>query len=252
MNAVDPRLVNVVAQQPYPLLFVTVSGAHLYGFPSADSDYDLRGIHQLPLTELVGLRRGKETIEVSNIQQGLEIDLVTHEAKKFFSLLLKRNGYVLEQLYSPLVVHQTGPEYNELKDIAKHCITRNHSYHYLGFAKTQWRLFEKSSPKRVKTLLYVYRVLLTGINLMHSGVIEANLVTLNEKFQLPYVPDLINAKITGTEKNTLDVSDVEFHEREYMRLYQTLEAASQASHLPDEPSAKPDLHDLLIRLRLQG
>ena len=37
------RLRAVIAEQPYPLLFVTISGAHLYGFSSADSDYDLRG-----------------------------------------------------------------------------------------------------------------------------------------------------------------------------------------------------------------
>ena len=29
-----------VARHPYPLLFATISGAHLYGFPSPDSDYD--------------------------------------------------------------------------------------------------------------------------------------------------------------------------------------------------------------------
>ena len=33
-----------------------------------------------------------------------------------------------------------------------------------------------------KTLLYVYRVLLTGIHLMRTGRIEANLVTLNQEF----------------------------------------------------------------------
>ena len=32
----------------YPLVFATISGAHLYGFPSADSDFDLRGVHPLP------------------------------------------------------------------------------------------------------------------------------------------------------------------------------------------------------------
>ncbi|MFF5225368.1 DNA polymerase beta superfamily protein [Dactylosporangium sp. NPDC000521] len=30
-----------------PLLFATVSGAHLYGFASVDSDLDLRGAHLL-------------------------------------------------------------------------------------------------------------------------------------------------------------------------------------------------------------
>src|ERR687884_1440485 len=98
----DERLRTIAARQPYPLLFVTVSGAHLYGFPSPDSDYDLRGVHVLPVREVVGLDPGRETIEVSEVRDGLEIDLVTHDAKKFFSLMLRRNGYVLEQLYSPL------------------------------------------------------------------------------------------------------------------------------------------------------
>ena len=40
---IDPRLHRIVAAQPYPLLFATISGAHLYGFPSPDSDFDLRG-----------------------------------------------------------------------------------------------------------------------------------------------------------------------------------------------------------------
>src|SRR5881296_2230033 len=106
----DPRLNRIVAAQPFPLVFATISGAHLYGFPSPDSDFDLRGVHVLPLHDVVGLKTGPETIEKSGIHEGLEIDLVTHDAKKFFGLLLKKNGYVLEQLLSPLVVHST-PEH---------------------------------------------------------------------------------------------------------------------------------------------
>ena len=56
---------------------------------------------------------------------------MTHDAKKFFGLLLKKNGYVLEQVFSPLVVHTT-PEHDELKAIAQDCITRHHAHHYLG------------------------------------------------------------------------------------------------------------------------
>ena len=49
-----------VERHPYPLLFATISGAHLYGFPSPDSDFDLRGVHLLPLTEVVGLKAGRK------------------------------------------------------------------------------------------------------------------------------------------------------------------------------------------------
>ena len=81
---------------------------------------------------------------------------------------------MLEQLYSPLVV-MTSPEHEELREIALRCITRHHSHHYFGFAETQWKLFEKERPRRVKPLLYVFRVLVTGIHLMRTGRVEANL-----------------------------------------------------------------------------
>lgn len=245
----EELLISEIRRQHYPLLFATVSGAHLYGFPSMDSDYDLRGAHILPVREVVGLNTARETIEVSALREGAEIDLVTHDVKKFFSLLLKKNGYVLEQLYSPLIVHTT-PAHEELKAIARGCITRHHSHHYFGFAETQWKLFEKERPQRVKPLLYVYRVLLTGINLMRAGEVEANLIRLNETFRLSYLPELIARKIEGPEKSTLEDSDLSFHRSEYERLRRELEEAYQSSHLPERATAKDALNDLLIRLRL--
>jgi uncharacterized protein len=244
-----PQLAAAVSAAQYPLVFATVSGAHLYGFPSPDSDYDLRGVHVLPPRDVVGLITGPETLESSEVRDGIELDLVTHDAKKFFSLLLKKNGYVLEQLYSPLVVHST-PEHAELKQLAHGCITRYHSHHYLGFSETQWNLFQKESPRRVKPLLYVYRVLLTGIHLMRTGRIEANLPALNQEFRLPCIDQLIARKTGGTEKGTLDDADFALHEAEYARLRAELERASAESQLPEQPSAAPALHDLLLRLRL--
>jgi uncharacterized protein len=247
--SIDPRLHAIVAGQPYPLVFATISGAHLYGFPSPDSDYDLRGVHILPPHEVVGLDIGPETIEVSEVREGLEIDLVTHDAKKFFTLLVKRNGYVLEQLFSPLVVHTT-PAHEELKAIAARCITRHHSHHYLGFAETQWQLFEKERPRRVKPLLYVYRVLLTGIHLMRTSKIEANLLRLNETFKLSYVADLVACKLAGPEKSVLEDADVAFYRSEFERLRAELETTHRTSTLPETPAGREALNDLLIRLRL--
>jgi uncharacterized protein len=247
----DGRVIQQVELHPYPLLFATISGAHLYGFPSPDSDYDLRGIHVLPLNRVIGLTARDETVEKSGVHDGLEIDLVTHDAEKFFGLMLKKNGYVLEQLLSPLIVHSTA-EHEELKAIAPACLTRHHAHHYLGFAATQWKLFRKENPPRVKPLLYVYRVLLTGIHLMRSGEIEANLIQLNESAQLSYIADLIAMKTEGAEQGTIEDTDLSFHEREYERLLKELEAAHQESQLPEVASGAEALDDLLIRVRLKG
>lgn len=251
--ASDPRLLRIVAAQPHPLVFATISGAHLYGFPSPDSDFDLRGAHVLPLPAVLGLEVTGETVEDSRLIEGLEMDIVSHDLKKFIGLLLKKNGYVLEQLLSPLVVHTT-PEHAEMKALAPGCLTRNHAHHYLGFAETQWRLFEKESPRRIKPLLYVYRVLLTGIHLMRSGQLEANLGVLQLEFRLPQVPELIERKTTGAEQQTLTDADFALHEREFRRLLAELEQARDASALREVPEAatREALNALLVRVRMSG
>jgi predicted nucleotidyltransferase len=245
----DERLRAEVARHPYPLLLATLSGAHLYGFASPDSDYDLRGVHILPAREVVGLEQARETVEVAALRDGLELDLVTHDVKKFFTLLLRRNGYVLEQLYSPLVVVTT-PEHEELKAIARDCLTRHHMHHYRGFAESEWKLFSKEEPPRVKPLLYTYRVMLTGIHLLQTGEVEANLPRLNQRFGLPYIDEMIARKRAGAEQSVLPDADRAFHQREFERLRDELEAAATHSALPEEPTAAPALNDLLVRIRL--
>ena len=182
---IDNRVLDVlraeVLAQPHPLLFVTISGAHAYGFPSPDSDFDLRGAHVLPLRQIVGLNAPRETLEISRERDGEQMDLVTHDVHKYFRLLLKHSGYVLEQIVSPLII-VSSPEHEELKTIARKSVAKLHARHYFGFAENQWRLFEKKTPHRVKPLLYIYRVLLSGIHMMRTGEIETNLRVLNDEF----------------------------------------------------------------------
>lgn len=70
---IPPLLHRITAAQPYPRLFATISGAHWYGFPSPDSDFDLRGAHVLPLPKVLGLEERDETVEDSRVIEGLEI-----------------------------------------------------------------------------------------------------------------------------------------------------------------------------------
>ncbi|MFE9609148.1 DNA polymerase beta superfamily protein [Streptomyces sp. NPDC006012] len=243
-------LTTVVAEQPDPLLFATVSGAHLYGFPSEDSDLDLRGVHLLPAAALVGLHEPVETRSRTWDRYGVELDLVTHDLRKFVRLMLRRNGYVLEQLLSPLVVH-TGDAHRELIALAPGVLTSHHAHHYRGFAVTQWRLFEETGE--LKPLLYTFRVLLTGIQLMRSGEVQAHLPTLLADLgaEAPRcLPDLIAAKARH-EHGDADVdharvaADVE-------RLHAVLDEAQAASALPAAPSAHDALHDFVVRVRLDG
>jgi hypothetical protein len=84
---------------------------------------------------------------------------------------------------------------------------------------------------------------------MRSGRLEANLRNLNEEARLPYVDELIERKSAGSERGTLDEGEQDFYRREYERLVAELEAARDATSLPEQPSARPALHDLLLRVR---
>ncbi|WP_316754682.1 nucleotidyltransferase domain-containing protein [Streptomyces herbicida] len=246
IDVLDLDLTPVVAEQPDPLLFATVSGAHLYGFPSQDSDLDLRGVHLLPAADLVGLREPDETRSRTWVRHGVEMDLVTHDLRKFVRLMLRRNGYVLEQLLSPLVVHTTDA-HSELAELAAGVITRHHAHHYRGFAVTQWRLFEKTGE--LKPLLYTFRVLLTGIHLMRSGQVQAHLPTLAGGPDAPAcLPELMAAK-AEREHGAAEVDHARV-EADVERLHAVLDEAQSASELPDAPSAHDALHDFVVRVRL--
>ncbi|MGE0434919.1 MAG: nucleotidyltransferase domain-containing protein [Planctomycetota bacterium] len=243
-----------------PVVFATVSGAHLYGFASPDSDWDLRGMHLLPPALALRLEPGPLTIEQDGGHAaGRPLDIVTHDASKFIAMLLRKNGYVLEQLLSPLVV-RTGPAHDELRALAPACITRHHVHHYRGFADSQWKLVvAEPAGARVKPLLYVYRVLLTGIHLMRSGRVVCDLPRLAREVvaahdRPPGLDDLMAAKVTGREDVRLDevsgAASLDVHDACRRRLGAMLDEASRSSDLPEAPGARPALDDLLVRMRL--
>ncbi len=174
------HLAQVARRGPTPI-FATISGAHLYGFASPDSDVDLRGAFMLTAREMLGLHPPSETITIDD-KSSIDLDWVAHDIRKFARLMTNHNGYVLEQLFSPLVVIST-PHHEELIELGKGCVTRPTARHYQGFARGRRQRLAEPEPT-VKHLLYAYRVLLTGIHLMQTGEVVANILVLNERFRL--------------------------------------------------------------------
>ncbi len=247
MSALDFDALKTYAAEIPGLLFVTVSGAHLYGFPSPDSDVDLRGSFAAPTRDVLGLDKPKETRESKGEVGGVEVELVGHEIEKYLRLLVKPNGYVLEQIFSPLIV-LTSPAHDELKALAQRSFSKRLYHHYAGFARGEWRDFQKPGVgKTVKRLLYLHRVLMTGIVLLTEGVLEANLFALNERFRFDLVPLVAMktrelAEIGGGEAAPF-VANV-------TRLFAQLDLARETSLLPDDVPNRTELSDFLVRLRL--
>jgi predicted nucleotidyltransferase len=130
-------------------------------------------------------------------------------------------------------------------------VTRHHAHHYLGFAATQWGLLQREAPPRVKPLLYVYRVLLTGIHLVRTGEVVADLPTLLiDRPDLADVRELIEIKRSGHETEVLDARLVGPAAARYAALRAELEVARDRSSLPERPSVRAEVDQLVIAARL--
>lgn len=232
-------------------VFRTVSGSHLYGFASADSDRDIRGCHVLPLGNVLSLKPGPETIETVDTSGLVPVESVSHDVAKFCRLLLKSNGYALEQLYSPLIV-ETSPEHDQLKAIAQGCITRQGVKHWLGFSDSQ-RLSVEKYP-RVKTVLYVYRILLAGLHMMRNGTLESNLQRLNQTAKNPVIRDLIQRKQDGLELMAVSSEYLSWFEKDFASLRRELIETAETSSLPDKPSelTQAAVNKFVVRTRVHG
>lgn len=83
----------------------------------------------------------------------------------------------------------------------------------------------------------------TGIVAKHAN--------LYDRAGLPYIPELIDRKQSGSEKERPSQVDLALHQREYDRLREELQQAFETSSLPDTPRGAEALHALLVRLRLK-
>lgn len=249
--SVAAALYGSVERPPGRIVFASLSGSHMFGFPSADSDFDVRGCWLTETRLLHGLRFPPETFESStNVPKRSDdggLDLVLHEARKFFNLVL-RNGNAIEQVHSPFVV-ESSPEHAELRDISLRCICRHHVSHYLGFADQQRLIFERRKALEVKPLLYALRILMTGRHLLTTGTVESNIRVLNEEMRLPFIDELIQRKLDGGERAVLTENHLAFYGAQIEELRASLERLARDRKLPDEAPARAELEDLLVRMR---
>ena len=236
-------------QHPPPgtLLQCAISGAHLYGFPSPDSDLDLKGIHAAPTRELLGLQPRTEPHDLTEDHEGTEYDLTTNEAAGALRSLLAGNGNMLERILSPYQLADT-EHLAPLQALAHSTISRAYARHYAGFFTGCRREHQRMST--VKTLLYSYRVALTGIHLLTTGDLEPNLSILAPRYRFHDVAELIDRKRAGTEHGHIDPALDEHHRTRWPKLEELLAEAEHDSILPTQPPNHLEIDDWLIALRL--
>ncbi|MBB4837325.1 putative nucleotidyltransferase [Sphingomonas kyeonggiensis] len=153
---IETRLDRIEAEHGVRLLLAVESGSRAWGFPSPDSDYDVRFLYVRPRDWYLSLAPGRDVIETP-IED--EIDLNGWDVRKALTLLLKSNAVVSEWMLSPIRYRTDDPFIARLAELADELLDpRAIAYHYARSGKLaadRWLDGEGDVP--VKKYFYALR-----------------------------------------------------------------------------------------------
>jgi predicted nucleotidyltransferase len=231
------------------VLLVGLTGAHAYGFPSADSDYDLKGVMVVPLAATLGLDVPEDTLDRMEVFEGVEQDLTLHDVKKAIHLLLRGNGNALEHALTPIQLYDS-PRAERFRELARGAVSKRFVHHYRGFFHR--KRGEHAVDPRAKTLLYAYRVALTGAHLLRTGRLEQDVRVNAAREGIAEVEELVRLKNDRAEKAPLTRDEDERLSAGLDRALSSLERAHAESALPDDAPNRAALDVWLVEMRLES
>jgi len=152
---ITAALAALEAQHGIRILYACESGSRAWGFPSPDSDYDVRFIYVHPLNWYLSLDEGPDTL---NFPVDDELDLAGWELRKTLRLLRGSNAALFEWLQSPIVYHEA-PEFRaQLAPLLPQAFNLKAGlHHYLGQLRRGVEEELVGEEVRLKRLFYALR-----------------------------------------------------------------------------------------------
>lgn len=205
---------KVASEYHGKVINLMISGSHLFGFESPDSDTDYRGCFQVSTNKLLGIGKPRDNIQYKIMKDGMteadihdkdifDKDAVLDELEKEVGLLLAGNCNHFEHLYADQLL--TSEEYVEMRGIfvgSINLIGLYNSYH--GMAHQNYKKFIMGGKHTVKKYLYVLRGLMAGTYAMDNYDIQPNIDVLSDIYDSPVVKELISLKKRGMEKQKVN------------------------------------------------
>jgi predicted nucleotidyltransferase len=212
-------------------LVIYLSGAHAYGFPSPDSDLDLKCVHIAPTSDLVGLAPSDDPPDRIDVVEGVELDYGSNELTPVLRGVLKGNGNFIERILGRLALGGDLKELERARAAVEPLLSRRVGRHYGGFATSQLRLFDdKPTAKRA---LYVLRTAATGRCVLDTGKLITDVDELRN-FVPAEIDELIAIK-RQAERQQLEASQVAVWRPRLIAAIDAIDAAWPTSVLPPDP-----------------
>lgn len=209
---VNKALDEIEKKYNVTIIYACESGSRGWGFPSTNSDYDVRFIYVNKPDHYVRVDNdARDTIEeVIDFSTGIDIN--GWNITKTLGLAYKSNPTLIEWLESPVVYRQVHEDREKLLEIARQYFLPYTAYkHYYSMAKTTWKQWIESKENvRLKKYFYVIRPLLAADYIerflkpapmrFQELMDNATRITVKENTMLTEVDALIRLKRSATEQ----------------------------------------------------
>ncbi|WP_028400286.1 nucleotidyltransferase domain-containing protein [Ectobacillus panaciterrae] len=151
-------LQRIEKENDVKIVYAVESGSRAWGFPSKDSDYDVRFLYVHRPEWYLSIDQKRDVLEypVSN-----QLDVSGWDIRKSLQLLLKSNPALIEWLRSPIIYKEQYTTAEQLREISTSYISKKASiYHYLHMAQGNFRDYLQGDIVKIKKYFYVLRPLL--------------------------------------------------------------------------------------------
>ncbi|MGV3588783.1 MAG: DNA polymerase beta superfamily protein [Adhaeribacter sp.] len=156
---IQEKLQEVEQTYGVEILLACETGSRAWGFPSPDSDYDVRFIYRHPQDWYLSIDEQKDTLEYL---QG-DLDLVGWDIRKSLKLLRKSNAAMFERLQSPIIYRQRTNFREQLLRLAPEYFScRAGLHHYLSMAFNYYQAVAPASVVKLKSYFYLLRTTLAS------------------------------------------------------------------------------------------
>ena len=202
---IKAKLAEIESQEDLTILYACESGSRAWGFPSADSDYDVRFLYLRPRDWYlsINLERKRDVIErpISDT-----LDISGWDFRKALQLFYKSSPVLLEWLGSPVVYLEPYAAATKMRELAKTFYSAKACmYHYLNMATNNYREHLKGETVRLKKYLYVLRPILAvnwlerDLGLVPTEFEELVDAVLDDERLINDIRDLTEQKRLGAE-----------------------------------------------------
>ncbi len=211
-TTISAQLQQLAIQEQIVILYACESGSRAWGFPSPDSDYDVRFIYLRPLEWYLSIEDRRDTIDLP-INSLLDIN--GWDLRKALKLFKGSNSVIYEWIQSPIIYQANSNLAQELLDLATSCYhPRAGIYHYLNMTTNCYREHLQSATVKLKKYFYALRPILAAKWIVQyqtcPPMVFSALLTLISDRQdiLAEIDRLLTIKATANETTTISVSQI--------------------------------------------